>query len=502
MSARQSPFITTTLVTAAFLPWLAVFFLPALSLLRAGQLTGNAWTFSGFFAGLVDPLLLAKVQFTAGQAGLSALISCLFGLPLGIFLRHSPRAADWLKIPFGVPTLVASAAWVSILSRTSTIYSFTAVLLAHVVLNIPWVASLVAEAAGSVPAAWDDLARSLGARTFLRWRTVYFPVIAPALFSAFSQVFILCSMSFTLVTLLGGGPPVETLETAIFASVRTGTLDLVTGANLALWQLVLSLLPWVALRMFWKPVAIPAVRPASGATEPRWHRVLALAWVAPYVVFFKDVEPAVLASSKFWVEIRSPLLLSLGLAISVGLIAVLWSALAIAALSSMRDGRRQKVVEVLFLLPSGVSTLTLSLGFWLAYSAWIDPFEGSLAALVVVQALIFFPLVFRWLWPLARLRSQAALDVARSLGASPIRAWLEVEWPRLRQPLIHSVALVSAASTGELAAVSFFSSERMVTLPLLVSRWLAQYRFEYAHGVAAILLVISVVLTLGSRWRS
>ena len=126
-------------------------------------------------------------------------------------------------------------------------------------------------------------------------------------------------------------------------------------------------------------------------------------------------------------------------------------------------------------------------------------FDGSLAALVLVQGLVFFPMVFRWLWPLARLQSTAALELARSLGASPARAWAEVEWPRLRQPVIHALALVSAASVGELAAVSFFSSERMVTLPLLVSRWLAQYRFEYAHAVAAFLLVFSALLTLGSR---
>jgi thiamine transport system permease protein len=501
MRAARSRILTSILVLAALAPWLALFLVPVVALARAGQMTGGTFSLATFTAGLVDPLLLAKVQFTAGQAALSALISCVIGLPLGLFLRQSPHAADWLKIPFGVPTLVASAAWVSILSRTSTLYTFEAVLLSHVVLNIPWVASLVAEAAGSVPSIWDDLARSLGARPFERWRTVYFPIIAPALFSAFSQVFILCSMSFTLVTLLGGGPPIETLETAIFASVRTGALDLVTGANLALWQLGLSLLPWVVLRILWRPVSILATNTASTRREPKWHRLLALAWVAPYAVFFKDIEPAVLGSLKFWSELRAPLLLSLGLALSVGVLAVLWSALAIAALSRVSEGRRRQFLEVLFLLPSGVSTLTLSLGFWLAYSTWIDPFEGSLTALVLVQALIFFPLVFRWLWPLARLRSQAALESARSLGASPLRAWLEVEWPRLRQPFIHAVALVSAASTGELAAVSFFSSERMVTLPLLVSRWLAQYQFEYAHAVAAILLVISGVLTLGSRWE-
>jgi len=501
MILRGRRFVTPALVAAAILPWLVLFVLPVFSLLQAGRLMGEGFGLRVLVAGMLDPLLLSKVGFTAGQAGLSALLSCLLGLPLGILLRNSPRASGWLRIPFGVPTLVASAAWVSLLSRTRILYSFEAVLLSHVVLNIPWAASLVAEAAGSVPWRWDELARSLGAGRWQRWRSVHFPVIAPAIFSGFSQIFILCSMSFTLVTILGGGPPVETLETAIFSSVRSGALDLVAAASLAIWQLALSLVPWLALRTFWKPVSILAAAPVSGVGEPSWHRLLAVAWVLPYLVFFRDLEWRVLASPEFWGAVAHPLLLSLGIAMAVAIAAVLWSGVAIAALLATQREARRRVLEMLLLLPSGVSTLTLSLGFWMAYSTWIDPFDGSLAALVLVQGLVFFPMVFRWLWPLARLQSTAALELARSLGASPARAWAEVEWPRLRQPVIHALALVSAASVGELAAVSFFSSERMVTLPLLVSRWLAQYRFDHAHAVAALLLVLSALLTLGSRWE-
>ncbi len=485
----------------ALLPWSLLFAFPLASLFHVGSWVDESLTLSSFLAGLLDPLLLSKVRFTAGQAALSALLSGFLGLPLGLWLRHSPRATDWLKIPFSVPTLVVSAAWVTVFSWSGTLYSLDAVILAHVVLNIPWVASLVSEAAAGVPESWDELARSLGAGRVARFRIVDFPVVAPAWFSALSQVFLLCSMSFTLVTILGGGPPVETLETAIHASVRTGTLDLVSSSQLAIWQLLLSLVPWVLLRGFWRPVHLPSVRSRHSRREPGWHRLVAVAWVAPYLLFLVDLDWSLFAARSFWVEVRRPLLLSLGLASAVSLLSVAWTGVAMVALSLVRQARRQRILELFFLMPSGVSTLTLSLGFWLAYARWIDPFEGSFTALVLVQGLIFFPLVFRWLWPLVRLRSESGFELARSLGATPLRAWLEVEWPRLRQPVIHALALVAAASTGELAAVSFFSSERMVTLPLLVSRWLSQYRFDQAHAVVAILLGVSVALTLGTRWR-
>ncbi|NDD92862.1 ABC transporter permease subunit, partial [bacterium] len=126
-------------------------------------------------------------------------------------------------------------------------------------------------------------------------------------------------------------------------------------------------------------------------------------------------------------------------------------------------------------------------------------FEGSLGALALIQALIFFPVVFRVLWPLLQNPSAPLRQLARTLGASPLRAWWEVEWPRLRRPVVQCLAMVGAASLGEVSAVSFFSSEKVQTLPLLVSRSMAQYRFEYASVVAALLFLISGLLVLSFR---
>jgi ABC-type Fe3+ transport system permease subunit len=50
----------------------------------------------------------------------------------------------------------------------------------------------------------------------------------------------------------------------------------------------------------------------------------------------------------------------------------------------------------------------------------------------------------------------------------------------------------AAASLGEVAAVSFFYSERLVPLPLLISRWMAQYRFDDAQALAGVLLLLSL----------
>jgi ABC-type Fe3+ transport system permease subunit len=50
--------------------------------------------------------------------------------------------------------------------------------------------------------------------------------------------------------------------------------------------------------------------------------------------------------------------------------------------------------------------------------------------------------------------------------------------------------MVAGASLGEVSAVSLFYNEDLIPLPLLVSRWTAQYRFGDAQAVAVLLLFL------------
>jgi thiamine transport system permease protein len=408
-------------------------------------------------------------------------------------LRSHPRSWRWLRIPFGVPTLAAIAAWAGILHGSSLAYSLEAVLLVHVFFNVPWVALSVAQASGSVPRTWDDAARSLGAGLFHRFRMVWWPVLGPAWLGAVIQVFGFCSGSFAIVLLLGGGPPVETLETAIHSSVRGGVLDLGLAARIAVWQLLLSLLPWLVVQAWFREVKVraPVLRPDQGA---RWASLFAAFWVLPYVWFLKDLGPG-LSEPGLWKSMGPALLFSLSLAAISSLLSVLWAAAAVVALSG-----RAAWLEGLMLLPAGVSTLTLCMGFWLAYSGWIDPFDGSVTALVVIQTVIYFPIVLRGFLPLARVRQESLWQVARSHGANPWQAFWSVEWPRWRMPVWSSLSLVASASLGDVAAVTFFGSSSLTTASALISRWMGMYQFDRAYALAGVLMMVSLGLSLGP-WR-
>ncbi len=509
--------------------WLAAVAVPLLALVLAGA---PGVTGAEIREALFDSVTLRIARVTFFQAAASAALSAAVGLPLGLWAAGNRWALRFFSVPFAAPTVVTAAAAIAVLGRrgwlsslglqTDLLYSMETVIGLHVFLNAPWIASRVAQAVEATPAARWEAARTLGASRLARFRFVLWPESRGALLASLAQVYALCAGSFALVTLLGGGPPVETLETAIFSRIRQVSVDWAGATACALWQLVVTLAPWAVASAWLDDAATRAggrdpsagLRPlgerlAASRGAGGWARAgviacgaLALAFAAPYLTvlsgWLRHPVPFVGGSSdEIWRALRISLALAAVTALaSTGLgaaAAVVWARLA------ARSRALGRVVAVAFCVPSGISTLALGLGLWLAYRRWIDPFDGSFAAMAALQAALFFPFAFRAFAPLAASPRQRLLEAAATLGASPARAVLAVEWPRWRPVVFSVLALAAGASIGEVAAVSLFYSEELVPLPLVLGRWLGQYRFEDAAAVAGLLFALSAgIAALGA----
>lgn len=455
---------------------------------------------------LWDPTILAITRMTAYQALCSALISVAVGVPLGLWVGRSRWAAALLAVPYGIPTVVAATAWVGILSRHGIFgawaYSLKAVILAHVFYNAPWVALVTATVVQEQVSQRLEAAEVLGADRWSRFRFVKWPTLRFAVLSAFAQVVALSSMSFALVLILGGGPPVQTLETAIYSRIRYGSLDMPGAAALAVWEMLLTFLPWIIVLAFAKSAEVKSPRfqsPIRRDSKSALKIAAALFFTVPYFAIFAPNPAKVfftLLSLFRGYELTRPLQSSLTLAICTGALTLLITLLSIYA---ARTGPRalRLPIQLAVALPSGISVLVLGLGIWLAYGNWFDPFSGSLSLLVLLQSAIFTPLAYRLLAPVAARARIESLETATLLGASPARAFWHVEFPRWKFPLLTTLALVMAGVVGEVAAVSLFYNENLVPLPLLVSRWMGQYRFADAQAVSALLFILCAATVFG-----
>jgi thiamine transport system permease protein len=198
-------------------------------------------------------------------------------------------------------------------------------------------------------------------------------------------------------------------------------------------------------------------------------------------------------------EVLKALKLSFALAVWSSSLTIFTAVMVLIFLfHSKMSVRFRSQMGFLFGLPSGVSVIVLGLGVWFAYGRWIDPFEGSPAAMILLQVTLFFPLALRALWSVASSSNQRTMDAAKSLGASLVRAWLEVEWSRWRGPLIVAFGSVFGAVLGEVGAVSLFASEKWVSLPGLISQSMQHYRFDEAQILSGILLTTSLLVSLGA----
>jgi thiamine transport system permease protein len=480
--------------------WVGCVAVPLISLL--GRVQG--------WSALADPVILQIAAITAGQALISAVLAALIALPLGLWIGSSGlRERRWaqaiLALPFGVPTVVAGLAWVVLLGRSGIFsrldwaYSFKAVILAHVVFNVPWIALWVAQSRSFLPESRLEAARTLGAGVGVRFRFILWPHVQWSFWSAACQAFVFCAMSFALILVLGGGPPVQTLEIALFSHIRFGSLDISSAVACAIWELVVTLLPWCLVVYFQtreqragKSAETRSVRERSHKNESRlrWASWLPIAVAS---LFFLPYFSVLTAGSHLDLsEVIPALEVSLKLALATAVGALTTAVFAVMALEWIPAQRRDARALTMFLMgvPSGISALVLGLGLWLAYGKWIDPFSGSYAAIIALQITIFFPIAFRILWPVARDRPVRLVEAALLLGASRSRAFFTVEWSRWKPPLLSAFAMVVGASLGEVAAVSLFYSENLIPLPLLISRWSAQYRFADAQAVAVLLLFL------------
>ena len=137
-------------------------------------------------------------------------------------------------MPFVLPTVVVATAFLALLPDgvERTVW---AILLAHVFFNVAVVVRVVGAFWAGLDPRLDDAAATLGASPYRRHRLVTAPLLAPAVASAASIVFLFCFTSFGVIVVLGG-IRYATLEVEIYNQAAR-LFDLRAAAALALLQL-------------------------------------------------------------------------------------------------------------------------------------------------------------------------------------------------------------------------------------------------------------------------
>jgi thiamine transport system permease protein len=163
------------------------------------------------------------------------------------------------------------------------------------------------------------------------------------------------------------------------------------------------------------------------------------------------------------------------------------------------------VLDGVFMLPLGVSAVTLGFGFLVTLDRPPLDLRSSALLVPIAQAMVALPLVVRTLVPVLRSVSPRQRQAAASLGASPLRVLVTVDLPTLWRPLLAATGFALAVSLGEFGATSFLARPDRPTLPVVIYQLVSRpgpENFGMAMAASVVLGLLTVlVMGLVERLR-
>ena len=534
------------LLWALPLAFLLVFFLYPLAAIlawAAGQAAASApaaWSLAA---------VLRPLGFTFYQAVLSTLLTLLVGLPaafvVGTFDFPGRRALRVLTtLPFILPTVVVAAGfnallgprgwlnlgWMALFHLSDPpirlLNTFGMILLAHVFYNTTVVVRVVGSAWEGLDPRLGQAARTLGASPWRALCEVILPLLRPSLMAAALLVFLFDFTSFGVILLLGG-PRFATLEVEIYVQALQ-MLNLPLAGLLSAVQLLCTLAFSAVYARFNRAGVVVPLAPrvkGEGLRRPRSLRerlavgavliLLGLLVVAPLAALSLrslvrleadrgqrapvqsgltlDFYQALFVNSRqsiFYIPPFEALRNSLAYAsatIAISLVLGFPAAYALA-----RRVRGSRWLDLLLALPLGTSAVTLGLGYLLVFNR--PPFDARSFPLLIpiAHSLVALPIVVRTLQPAIGSIPASLRQAAAVLGASPARAWREVDLPLLLRAALVGAVFAFTISLGEFGATTMLARPDMPTLPLAIAGFLAQpgaLNYGQAMAMATILML-------------
>jgi thiamine transport system permease protein len=520
---RISALAATALVPLAVL---GVFFvLPVVGMVGRGFLPDGHLDVGGVLDVLTRPEIRRALWFTVWTSTVATATALLLGLPAAYALhrlafpgRTALRAL--LVVPFVLPTVVVGVAFQLLIGSGGPLAflgldgSPVAIVAGLVFFNASVVIRVVGGTWESLDPRAGEAAAALGASPWRVLRDVTLPALRPAVVSAATVVFLFCATAFGIVLTLGG-LRYSSVETQIYL-LTTDLLDLQGAAALSVLQLLVVILLLLAAARARRTPDAALVRSRARLRRPSRTDLPALAATAALLLLVVGPLATLVAESlrvdgawslanyralqtpgshqALLVPVTDAVVNSLRIAVDATWMSLLLG-LAVATLVTRRsrtrgERRLRAVLDGLFMLPLGVSAVTLGFGFLITLGRPPLELRDSPLLIPIAQALVALPLVVRVLVPVLGGIDDRLRQAAATLGASPARALLVVDLPVVWRPLLAAAGFAFACSLGEFGATSFLVRDDRPTLPVVIFR-LISHPGDLNYGMA---LAGSVVL--------
>jgi iron(III) transport system permease protein len=443
--------------------------------------------------------------------------ACLVGVPVAWLTSRSdlPGRRLWAVltiVPLAIPSYVTAFALIAALGpngalrdalaplgvdRIPSIYGFPGAALVLILATYPYVVLSTRAALLRFDPALDEAARSLGDDGRQAFRRVSLPLLVPAIAAGALLAVLYALADFGAVALL----QFDSFARAIFVQYRA-SFDRNLAAVLALMLVVLTAAAAAAELAIRRRV--PHVVRGSTHRVPRPSPLGPWRWPAvafcATVVGFALVLPA--GTILFWLlrglAAGEPLRIVGGAAVNsliAGLgaaVAAVVLALPVALLVSRWPGRLASLVQGTTYGAYSLPGIVVALSVVFLTANAVPALYQTLALLLLAYAVRFLPQAIGTTRVALGLVAPRLGEAARSLGRSPLSAFLTVTLPLLRPGLVAGAALVFLTTVKELPMTLILAPTGFGTLATAI--WSASTEGFYARaaGPAALLMLVSV----------
>ena len=510
-----------------------LFYWPLLNIIGVG-LSAN-W-FEIYF----EPQTLKAIWFTIWQAAASTLIALAIGIP-GAYVLYRKQffgqrfIRALITVPLVLPTIVVAIVFASFRAEHSIYQQFGLgfffensvywIIAAHVFVNY----SLVVRTLGGVWSTMDneteEAAALAGAGRLRTTLQVTLPQLKPAIVSAAALTFLFCSSSYGIILILGGGQ-VQSVETQI-ATAALQYLDLNKAAALALLQTLITVVAFSISEAIAKhPIAIEQVeegtrKPALDSRDWPAVAVTGIAVVAMIAIPMLDVlakalsfdgalsvqnflnlagrgDGELLNVSVWQATLNTLRNVAISASIAVGL-GLLVSYLLSRTQRTRRARYSNRTIDVLFLIPIGISSVVLGFGYLITFGSGPLPLRASWLVVPIVQALMALPLVIRLIYPALISIGAEHREAAALAGANSRQTWWHIESAIIRNVILTAIGFALIAGIGEFGAASLLAFGDQATLPTVLYALISRpgsTNYGMAMAVSAILIALTFILVL------
>ena len=501
------------------------------------------FTFSKAFEGGFDtlksvftsPYSYRLVRFTVVESLLSAFISCLIALPFAAFyasydFKLRKLTLTLSALSFTIPSILVVLGFVIFYGNNGVLnnmlksifhldespirilYTFPAIILAHVYLNLPVAFNLITN-------GWTSLARSeeMASYTLKKGKmktflSITLPKLRGVIANAFVIIFLFCFSSFAIVMVLGGSPEYSTLESEIYRRAHI-SLDYSGASALSIFSFIITTialsLSYIGRRkekMERRESALKKIRKKKGKALAALMTLAMLLFILPpmlsilYRSFFDrrgdfslESWNTIFSASSFLSAILNSLFIAMTSAI---LATVLAENIAMYSVKC-----KSRIAPLFATLPLATGSVTLGLGYnFLAAKIGLSSIYTDYLLILATHLVLSIPFAIRTMLPGAKEIPQRVSEASYTLKKSAFETYMRTERPLLKSYRRKAFIFAFALSLGEVNATLALAGGRITTLPILIYRLIGSYNYQGASALGSVLLILAfIVFIMGER---